>query len=360
MSDVVPQPKVDHPPEKRSDAKPIRSRTFRLAGVGLIVISVLLAWFLLVGFLGWQSGQRLLIERQEAELIDALTRQVNLAESDIAQENYALALRRLTWVLERDPGYAKALTLKAEAEAGLNVLVTPTAVPLLTTTPTPPPLPTATPGLITSPSDEFQRIRRLVATKTWPEALSALLAFQIQFPNYERQETDQMLYDVYINYGIDLVTGEQVELGMYYLAQAKRLGDLPQYVEDHITWAELFTQGQSFYGVNWGAAAYYYRDLCLAAPFYHDSCAKLYDVLVNYADQYATAQDWCPAQLLYEEASQHQTTATLFTKLEQAREGCLQATPTSTAPITDTVPISDTLPSIGSPFVLPTPTSSVP
>ena len=108
-------------------------------------------------------------------------------------------------------------------------------------------LPTATPGSIGSPSDELLRIQRLVATKYWEEALPALIAFQQQFPSFEREETDQLLYDVYLNYGLDLITGEEVELGMYYLTQAQQLGDLPQSARDYETWAELVITSYSIH-----------------------------------------------------------------------------------------------------------------
>lgn len=329
----------------------------RLAGLLLIIFSVLVGWFLLIAFLGWQSGQRQLQDRQVAQL----DRQITLAQADIEQENYQLALTRLEWVLERDPNSADAQTLQTVAFAGLGATPEPTPVTAVTVTPAPTRLPTATPGAIGSPGDELLRIRRLVATKFWEEALPALIAFQQQFPSYEREETDQLLYDTYQNYGLDLITGEQVELGVFYLTQAQKLGDLPQLVLDYQTWAELYTQGISFYGVNWEASTYYFRDLCLAAPFYQSSCDHLFDALVAWGDQYVAAQDWCPAEALYEEASRQQTPPTLIEKRTQAQENCLLATPTPSEPITDTVPITDTAPFVvGTPFVLPTATPATP
>ncbi len=329
----------------------------RLAGLLLILLSVLVGWFLLIAFLGWQSGQQALRDKQFAQL----DRQMTLAEADIAQGNYQLALTRLEWVLERDAKADGAQDLREQALSGLGSTPEATPVTAVTVTPAPTRLPTATPGAIDSPSDELLRIQRLVATKFWEEALPALLAFQQQFPSFEREETDQLLYDVYLNYGLDLVSGEEVELGMFYLSQAQRLGDLPQSVVDYQTWAELYTQGISFYGVNWDASAYYFRDLCLAAPFYQASCDQLFTVLVSLADQYAAAQDWCPAQTIYAEASQQQTTAALREKLTTAEENCLLATPTPSEPITDTVPISDTAPLIiGTPFIVPTSTPTPP
>ena len=355
MSDAVPQ--ANKSAEKPTTAQKKKRRPVRLAGLLLIIFSVLVGWFLLIAFLGWQSGQRQLQDKQ----VEQLERQITLAQADIEQENYQLALTRLEWVLERDPNSANAQSLQAAALAGLGTILEPTPVTAVTVTPAPTRLPTATPGAIGSPNDELLRIRRLVATKFWEEALPALIAFQQQFPSYEREETDQLLYDTYLNYGLDLITGEQVELGVFYLTQAQQLGDLPQPVLDYQTWAELYTQGISFYGVNWEASAYYFRDLCLAAPFYQSSCDYLHEVLVALADQYAAAQDWCPAQSLYEEASRQQTLSTLIEKRTQAQENCLLATPTPSEPITDTVPITNTAPFVvGTPFVLPTETPTAP
>lgn len=354
MSDAVPQAKES----KKQSSTPSRKkrRPVRIAGLLLIIFSVLVGWFLLVAFLGWQSGQQALQDKQ----LEQLDRQITLAENDIAQGNYRLALTRLEWVLERDSSSAEANALRDQALAGIGATPEPTPVTAVTVTPNATRLPTATPGAIDSPSDELLRIQRLVATKFWEEALTALVAFQQQFPSFERQETDQLLYDVYLNYGLDLVSGERVELGMYYLAQAQQLGDLPQSVRDYQTWAELYTQGISFYGVNWEASAYYFRDLCLAAPFYQSSCEQLFAVLVSLGDQYAFAQDWCPAQTLYEEASTYQTTAAVNQKRIEAEENCLQATPTPSEPITDTVPITNTAPLEGEQFVLPTATPGTP
>lgn len=314
----------------------------RGVGLSLIIISGLLGWFLLVGFFGWQQGQHLLIEKRQEELANQLERQVSLARDDIDQGNYNLALRRLEWVLERDANYPEAQRLQEEAQRELITSLTPVQEAEVTPSPTPSPVPATTPELIDSPDSELQRIQRLVSQERWEEAISALVTFQVHLPNYERQETDRLLYDAYVNRGLELLKSPQVEVGIYYLAQAEKLGSLPQPVEDQRLWAELYVQGMAYYGVNWGTAAYFFRDLCLAAPFYQSSCERLYEVLVNYGDQYAAAQDWCPAQQLYEEARQHDNSQALGSKISQAREGCLSATPTAAGPITDTMPITDT------------------
>lgn len=306
----------------------------------LIVLSVVVGWYLIIAFLGWQSGQARLAEQRQRLLQEQLDRQVSLAQDDIDQGKYTLAIRRLDWVLDRAPAREDALALRQDAQSALDAQLAPPSFPAETAVPTPSSLPTATYGPIADPEDELDRIQTLVAAEEWEQAVPALMTFQHQFPSYERQTTDEMLYNASISLGLELLQGEQVELGLFYLEQAERLGDLPQEVIDYRTWAELYLQGIAFYGVNWGAATYFFRDLCLAAPFYQSSCERLHESLILYGDQLAGLMDWCPAQSAYAEANRYGRDRALTEKLEQATAACLQATPTPTAPVTTTVPIT--------------------
>jgi tetratricopeptide (TPR) repeat protein len=345
-------------PTTNSANRPRRRRA-RLIGLFLILIAVLAAYYLFIIYLGWQSGQQLLSQRQEQQVTTQLARQVELAQADIAAEKYALAQRRLEWVLARDPHDGLAQQLYNEVQSHLNVVLTPQPVQL---TPTASPLPSPTPGLIENPASELVRIEQLVDGAEWAAAVSALQSFQQQFPDHERDKTDRLLYNAYVELGLKYVEGSQVELGLFYLSLAERLGDLPEMVTDYRVWGELYVQGISFYGVNWGAAAFYFRDLCLAAPFYQNACQRLEQILINHGDQYAFVEDWCPAEQLYQEAQLYNNSPQLAQKLTQAGEGCLLATPTPAAPITDTAPITNTAPYEVNPFprfILPTPEPGV-
>ena len=309
----------------------------RLLGLLLIVIAVLVALYILVGYAAWQSGQSIRSEREETLIAEQLARQVSLAQEDISQGSYNLALRRLEWILERDPGNADAEAVKRQAEAALKTALTPAAP----ATATPPLEPSPTPGQIDEHSAEFQRLRRMAQQERWEDLLPGALAFQRQYPEYERLETDGFLYDSYLNLGLEYIQGDQIELGINYFAQAEKLGDLPQEALDYWLWAELHLQGMAYYGVNWGAAASFFGDLCLSAPFYHNSCDNLFESLFAYGDQYLAAQDYCPAAELFREARQQQRSTVLDEKLTQAVQGCAQATPTP-APITNTLPVTGT------------------
>lgn len=335
---------VEHSSKELSKTNNKKRPLTRIVGILLIATAVLIAWLLLVGFLGYQSGQRLLVEKQEAEFTAAIARQLELARIDVADEKYSLAKVRLEWVLARDPNNQEALDIQTTIESASDQpILEPTPIVAETAVPTPD---STEENVAGSPSEGLQRIERLIATKDWEAALQALHAYQLEYPNYERQTSDQLLYNIYIDYGIELLNGDNVELGLNYLSQAEKLGSLPQEVLDYRTWATFYTQGISYYGVNWDLSAFFLRDLCLSAPFYQNSCDTFYEVVVNLADQYAANLDWCPALLHYEEASFQQSSADLNEKIGNARDNCLQATVTPSEPISGTLPITDTEPII--------------
>lgn len=354
MDDLAPQPDELAMGEDSQTLPSVPRRLLRGFGLVLVVVAVLLAIYGAVAYTAWQRGQTLRVENAQQALEEQINNQIELARSDIADGNYALATRRLDWVLERDPNSAEAQSLHEEAQNGLNARLTPTPPP----SPTPTPEALETPVNDPQPNEAYDNLQTLMDEGKWAEAISAIAAFQQDFPNDHRQETDEMLYNAYINLGTKLVSGSQVELGLFYLEQAERLGDLPLEVEDQRTWAELYLLGIGYYGVDWGTTIFYFEGLCAAAPFYHDACQKLFEAYVAYGDQYASALDWCPAEEWYTEAVRLDNVTEVIEKRREAATNCQDATPTPNAPITGTLSITNSSPAGGAiPNVLPEKTS---
>ncbi len=345
----APQQEAPSPAEAREQRASLSlpRRLLRGFGIFLVVIAVLLGVYGTVAYAAWQRGQSLQIEQAQQAQEEQIANQINLARGDIADGNFALATRRLEWVLERAPDSVEAQTLHEEAQNGLNARLAPTAIP--SPTPTPEIVETSIEGDQSgeaAANAAFADLETLMRDNEWEAAISAIAAFQRDFPNERRHETDEMLYNAYINLGMKLSSGAQIELGLFYLGQAERLGDLPPEAEDQRTWAELYLEGIGYYGVNWETTIFYFRGLCSAAPFYQDACQKLFDAYVAYGDQYAAALDWCPAEEWYTEALQLETVTAVVEKRREAATNCLEATPTSNAPatITGTAPITNTVP----------------
>ncbi|HSM55763.1 MAG TPA: hypothetical protein VK879_06365 [Candidatus Sulfomarinibacteraceae bacterium] len=325
-----------------------RPRKLRLLGIVLIAVAVVLGVYTLVAYLGWQSGQSLRSEQIEERRAEELATQITRAEEDMAADNHRLAIRRLEWVLEQEPGHSQAAALLTEARATIAQTRAPSAnngSAEATVTP-------ASTGATAGDGDDaaaerLRSIEKLVDNEEWRTALPALITFQNDHPDHERERTDRLLYEAYIGQGIELAYSDQIEVGLYYLEQAEKLGTLTEDARNHREWAELYLDGVGYYGVNWEVTLFYFRDLCLAAPFFHDSCDKLFEALVAYGDQYAVQQEWCPAEQLYAEAANINSTSTLSDKLSDARTRCAEATPTPTATVTGT--ITDTVPATPGP-----------
>lgn len=327
-----------------------KPRLLRLVGIILITAAVVLGIYTLIAYLGWQSGQSLRAEQIEQRRTTEFSTQIGHAEADMGQGNHRLAIRRLEWVLEQDPDHTQAASLLAEAQGAMAETRAPSGAGPSESEPVSGGQATATaPFTTTTNSDErdpasegLRQLERMVDNEEWDAALPAIVAYQNDFPDHERSVTDRLLYEAYTGQGIELLYSEQVELGLYYLDQAEKLGDLTADAQEHRVWAELYLDGMGYYGVDWDVTLFYFRDLCLAAPFFHNSCDKLFEALVAYGDQYAVQQEWCPAEALYAEAYDISGGSSLNQKLRDARTRCADATPTPTTPITDTVPMTPT------------------
>jgi len=328
---------------EQSDRRP--RPLVRLIGLLMIIISVALATYLVVAYFAFETGKAEAVQQAATTRAEAINRQLELAEQELADSNYNIALRRLEYVIAEDADNGRAQTLRQQALAMKEA----SEFPQPTLEPQAPPAgeEELNDQPAVEPLPELQTIRRLATGEQWAEALPLLIAFQRQHPDYQRPQTDQLLYDTYVNLGLDYINTEKVELALNYFAQAEKLGNLPQEVLDYRLWADLYLNGIAYTGVNFDIAAGYFRDLCAAAPFYQSSCNRLYEALIGYGDQLAYSQDWCPAESVYREAWGQRATDGLNAKLAQAQEGCAGATPvplTGTLPITPTNPLSGTLP----------------
>lgn len=321
----------------------------RLFGLLLVIFAVFSAVYLIVAYLAWENGQSLRQAEAQTQRSQQISRQIELAQQDLNQGSMNLAQRRLEWVLQQEPENAAALALHQQLQAGLEATRTrPTATPEPTETAEEEVEEAEEVASAAEASPELQRLLDLADEEQWEELLPELLAFQQRYPSYEREQTDKLLYDTYLNLGLAYVETEKVELGLNYLSQAESLGTLPQEALDYRFWANLYLQGIGYYGVNWGIAAANFRELCLSAPFYQNACGRLQESLINYGDQWAFAEEWCPAEVAYQEAFQIGRTEILGNKLAQARDGCFNATPTPSADeITGTIPFTGTFPITG-------------
>lgn len=316
----------------------------RLIGLALVIFSVAAATYLVVAYFALESGRALRTEQEATARDEQLNRQIELAREDLTEGSDNLALTRLDWVLAQDPANADARALReAVVAADPEPTAAPTEPPAEATTEADPQA-TGETEVAGAALPELQALRRYVVADRWEEALPRLLAFQQQYPDYERGETDRMLYDTYVALGLNYVNSEKLELGLNYFSLAEQLGNLPQEALDYRVWADLYFEAVAYSGVNWAIAGDYWRDLCGVAPFFQNSCERLDAALAGYGDQLAYNLDWCPAISIYQQAWNRRPSQQLEAKIAQAREGCASAT---AVPISGTNPLSGTAPITG-------------
>lgn len=288
---------------------------------GLIILAA-------IAYVGWQTGQTRSIRAAEAETSTQIARQVELARTDLDAQRPDLAAARLDWVLTRAPNDNAILALRRQAQ-NMLVQAVPSSAP---NRPNPTPFPTRlppTPGAgLGDPAARLAALQTLSAQERWDDLISRTIAFQLDYPAYERWQTDTLLFDAYVQQGLALTIGDNVELGLAYFDEAEKLGTLPQEVLDRRVLANLYLNGLAFQGINWKIAVDNYRALCRQSPFFHNSCQLLFEALLPYGDEFVAQQEWCPAVEAYNEATQYRSSEELVTKLRDARIGCTGATPT--------------------------------
>ncbi len=296
----------------------------RLRTIGLILLGLVAATIILgvAAYLGWQNGQADRAAEAENALRAQLDRQLILAQTDLQNGNISLAAARTDWALENAPQNATAVALRASIDDALR-----STQP---TTPTPTPTPSPTPEPAVSADDLAQALaylQQLVSTEAWDEAVTAVTAFQVEHPDFQRETTDNLLFEAYLNLGMELAWSDRIELALTYLEQAQRLGTLPQVALDQQALSKLYLDGLSYYGVRWEVAIPNFQQICDVTPFYLDSCERLLTAKILYGDQWAFADDYCPAASWYADAILTENTPELAAKLSDARTKCAEATP---------------------------------
>jgi hypothetical protein len=110
-----------------------------------------------------------------------------------------------------------------------------------------------------------------------------------------------MLYSALRNRGLKRIKSEALlEEGLYDMSLAERFAPLDSEAEEYRGWARLYLQANSFFGVDWAEAVYYFAQVYVAAPYITNDVYLKYAVASNrYGDQLIVADDPCGAEELY-------------------------------------------------------------
>jgi tetratricopeptide (TPR) repeat protein len=282
-----------------------------------------LRWFLLLfvaaivlaAAVGYSSGQRqrlaLLASTQER----AADEQFQRGTEDLAAGNYELARQRFEYVIRLDPGYPNAAQRLAEALVGLDE-------PLTT------PVPQASPTPNLAPVEElFTQALAAHLNGDWDTTIETLLALRAKDATYRAVEVDGMMYSALRNRGLKRIKSEGLlEEGLYDLSLAERFAPLDSEAEEYRGWARLYELANSFIGVNWAEATYYFGQVYLAAPYITNDVYLKYAIASSsYGDELVKADDPCQAEELYAQSLLAWENPDLEPTATQAHDLCEEA-----------------------------------
>jgi tetratricopeptide (TPR) repeat protein len=238
---------------------------------------------------GYVAGQRLRSSDLAIDVSRVVQEQFQLGLQDLDNGRYEIARQRFEYVIRLDPSYPQAAERLAAALVGMNA---PVATFAAAATPTPNLAPV---------EDLFAQALAAAENSDWDVVIDTLLTLRAKDATYRAVEVDGMMYSALRNRGLHRIRDEaRLEEGLYDLSRAERFAPLDKDAEDFRSWAQLYLQANSYYGINWAQAVFYFAQVYLVAPYItNDVYLKLATSAQRYGDELIIANDPCAAEEQY-------------------------------------------------------------
>jgi tetratricopeptide (TPR) repeat protein len=305
----------------------------RLSLLSLGMLALVLAILAGAGYAGYEAGLTQRNSQARATQAADLDQQYQLGVADIAAGRYQVAQARFEYILQLDPQYRDAGQKLAQVRVEMAVTPSPTLEPMTAT-----PSPTVAATQSHEAADLFAQAQTQFAAGDWDGVVTTLSRLHAVDATYEAVKANGLLYVAYRNRGVALISGPDIESGMFDLDKAEAIGPLDSEALNYRAWGRLYLAAQSFWGLNWGQAMEILQQLHVIAPYFHDTAALLYTATVNYANQLAQSGDHCGAAQHYTEAQALKPDAKIAAALATATTDCA-LTPTALATSTPGTPV---------------------
>jgi tetratricopeptide (TPR) repeat protein len=259
---------------------------------------------------------------------------------DLDEERYDVARQRFEYVIQLDPSFPEAPERLADALLGLSEpLAAPTSPPM-----------TPTPNL--SPvQDIFDQAQAAFEEGDWDLTIAHLLALRAKDSEFRAVEADGLMYAALRNRGIRRIsTDKLLEEGIYDLSLAESFALLDEDANNWRSWAQLYLTANSFFGLNWEQAAFYFEVVYSVAPGIRNDVAWKYaQSLAMYALVLAGGGDPCAAEEYLDISLEVIINEDLEPTATAVRNACRTATapppappPTATLDLTQLPPPTET------------------
>lgn len=318
--------KEDAGPQHTNTAKPApkSSRQRILIAVGVVLLGVIAT-----SAAGYAVGRAQGETRRQEIIIQITDEQFLLAVEDLDAGRFEIARQRLEYISRLDPSYPDIAERLSEALLALNA-PTATAVQLITPTPNLAPV-----------EDLFDLSLAAFEAEDWNTCIDLLLALRAKNPEFKSLEVDRLMFGALRNRGVNRISVEgRLEEGIYDLSRAQRFGPLDREANNWQSWAELYLLANSYMGLDWSQAAFYYGQLYLIAPYLkNDTYLKYATSAHAYGDQLYAGKDPCAAEEQYLQSLLAWENPELIPTATKAANACRTATaPAPTPPPTEGTP----------------------
>ncbi|MCH8094119.1 MAG: hypothetical protein IH953_05940 [Chloroflexi bacterium] len=245
---------------------------------------------LLLGFaagVGYWVGRSERDQAEQEQLTSIVQEQFARGLVDLEQARYDVARQRFEYIIQLDPSFPEAPERLAEALLGLNEPL-PRA-----TTPSVAPTPNLAPVL-----EIFDQAQAAFEQGDWEATIAHLLALRSKDSAFRAVEVDGLMYGALRNRGIRRISQDKLlEEGIYDLSLAESFAPLDQDANNWRSWAQLYLTANSFYGLNWERAAFYFEVVYSVAPGIRNDVAWKYAQAKSmYAMLLANGGDPCAAE----------------------------------------------------------------
>ena len=237
-----------------------------------------------VGYFVGQSER----DQAEAEQVSSIVQeQFTLGLIDLDEERYDVARQRFEYIIHLNPSYPEAPERLAEALLGLSEPIAAPTSPAVTPTPNLSPV-----------KDIFDQAQAAFEEGDWDLTIGHLLAMRAKDSEFRAVEADGLMYAALRNRGIRRISQDKLlEEGIYDLSLAESFALLDEDANNWRSWAQLYLTANSFYGLNWEQAAFYFEVVYTVAPGIRNDVAWKYaQSLTMFALLLASGGDPCAAE----------------------------------------------------------------
>lgn len=318
---LEPAPDQTQPMRQPRPARAPGARRIAPSTLLIMVFAALMVALVAVSTVaGFYAGQADRERAEQRKLAEHYTRGLD----HMMARQYELAEAEFEYVLQLQPEYPGARDKLAEARRRQTVVPTPTTSAVVA---------------LTAGKIYTQAIQAYQA-QDWPLAVERLRQVRALDPAYEAAAVKDMLFQAALTYGQQLLNGEQLEEGLYYLDQAAELYPLDQDTLYQRQLAAMYLTARGYWGVDWEKTIERFSELYALAPAYKDVFPRLVEAYISYGNYFSNTSEFCPAERQYADAIKIQPNPTLEAQHAAAAQRCLMATP---VPVSGTLTVSGTI-----------------